>query len=114
MVGQAIEMLIPERFRERHVAHRSSYMKDPKARPMGTDLDLWAQRADGSKFPVDIILSPIEDAAEQRTQRNRIGDRLPSRNGPNRGWARKTYATADSALLDLDAFLFLLRLPRLR
>jgi PAS domain S-box-containing protein len=60
MVGESIEMLIPERFRERHAAHRSGYMKDPKARPMGTDLDLWARRADGSEFPVDIMLSPIE------------------------------------------------------
>jgi PAS domain S-box-containing protein len=60
MLGQPIEMLVPERFRERHVAHRSRYMKDPKARPIGTDLELSAQRADGSEFPVDIMLSPIE------------------------------------------------------
>jgi PAS domain S-box-containing protein len=60
MLGQSIEMLIPERFRERHVAHRVNYMKDPKTRPMGTKLQLFAQRADGSEFPVDIMLSPIE------------------------------------------------------
>jgi PAS domain S-box-containing protein len=62
MLGQSIEMLLPERFRARHVAHRASYMKDPKTRPMGTDLQLSAQRADGSEFPVDIMLSPIEIA----------------------------------------------------
>jgi PAS domain S-box-containing protein len=60
MLGQPIEMLIPERFRERHMAHRASYMRDPKTRRMGTDLDLWARRADGSEFPVHIMLSPIE------------------------------------------------------
>src|SRR5262249_26833243 len=54
------EMLIPERFRDRHVAHRSRYMKDARARPMGADLQLSAQRADGSEFPVDIMLSPME------------------------------------------------------
>jgi PAS domain S-box-containing protein len=60
MIRQPIEMLIPERFRERHMAHRVSYMRDPRTRRMGTDLDLWARRADGSEFPVHIMLSPIE------------------------------------------------------
>jgi PAS domain S-box-containing protein len=64
MLGQLIEMLLPERFRARHVAHRANYLKDPKTRPIGTDLQLSAQRADGSEFPVDIMLSPIE--VEQR------------------------------------------------
>lgn len=64
MLGQSIEMLIPGRLRDRHLAHRISYMKDPKTRPMGTDLQLLGQRADGSEFPVDIMLSPIE--IEQR------------------------------------------------
>jgi PAS domain S-box-containing protein len=64
MLGQSIEMLLPERFRARHSAHRANYMKCPKTRPMGTDLQLWAQRADGSEFPVDIMLSPIK--IEQR------------------------------------------------
>jgi PAS domain S-box-containing protein len=60
MLRQPIEMLVPERLRERHRAHRIGYMRDPKSRPMGTDLQLCAQRADGSEFPVDIMLSPIE------------------------------------------------------
>ena len=64
MVGQSIEMLLPKRFRDRHWAHRTGYMKDAKMRPMGTGLPLFAQRADGSEFPVDIMLSPIE--IEQR------------------------------------------------
>jgi PAS domain S-box-containing protein len=60
LLGQPIEMLLPERFRGRHLAHRASYMKDAKTRPMGSGLELWAQRGDGSEFPVDIMLSPIE------------------------------------------------------
>src|SRR5215470_14472104 len=64
MVGQSIEMLLPTRFRDRHWAHRAGYMKDARMRPMGTGLPLFARRADGSEFPVDIMLSPIE--IEQR------------------------------------------------
>jgi PAS domain S-box-containing protein len=60
MVGQSIETLIPERFRDRHIAHRAHYMNDPKARAMGAGLQLFGQRADGSEFPVDIMLSPME------------------------------------------------------
>ena len=54
MIGQCIEMLIPERFRDRHRAHRSHYMKDSKTRAMGANLELFAQRADGSEFPMSI------------------------------------------------------------
>jgi PAS domain S-box-containing protein len=60
MIGQSIEMLIPERFRDRHIAHRAHYMEDQKTRAMGANLELFAQRADGSEFPVDIMLSPME------------------------------------------------------
>jgi PAS domain S-box-containing protein len=60
VLGQPIETLIPERFRDRHIVHRAHYMKDEKARAMGAGLQLFAQRADGSEFPVDIMLSPME------------------------------------------------------
>ncbi len=60
MTGQSIEMLIPKRFRDRHGGHRAHYMKDPKTRAMGANLELFAQRSDGSEFPVDIMLSPME------------------------------------------------------
>ena len=50
---------IPERLRERHSAQRSQYHSDPRARPMGTDLNLIAQRKNGTEFPVEIMLSPI-------------------------------------------------------
>jgi PAS domain S-box-containing protein len=64
MLGQPIEMLVPERFRDRHAAQRANYMASPTVRPMGADIQLVGQRADGSEFPADIMLSPIE--IEQR------------------------------------------------
>src|SRR5262249_16101521 len=59
-LGQSIAMLLPHRFPHRHLPHRAGYMSDAKLRPMGTGLPLSARRADGSEFPVDIMLSPIE------------------------------------------------------
>jgi PAS domain S-box-containing protein len=58
MLGQSIEILLPERLRNVHPAHRAGYMKEATTRPMGTGLQLSALRADGSEFPVDILLSP--------------------------------------------------------
>jgi PAS domain S-box-containing protein len=60
IVGQPVEMLLPERFRTRHVAHRSKFSQAVRLRPMGNGLDLFALRRDGSEFPVEISLSPIE------------------------------------------------------
>jgi PAS domain S-box-containing protein len=60
MVGHSIETLVPQRFRGVHVAHRAHYMQDPKTRAMGANLQLFALRADGSEFPVDIMLSVME------------------------------------------------------
>lgn len=60
LVGQTIELLIPERFHDRHITHRSGYVEEPRARMMGTGLDLFARRKDGSEFPVDISLSAVK------------------------------------------------------
>lgn len=59
LVGQAIELLMPARFRHGHVAHRENYIRDPRLRPMGEGRDLLARRKDGTEFPADIALSPI-------------------------------------------------------
>ena len=59
LLGQPIEILIPERFRTAHVGHRSRYHSAPTTRPMGAGLDLVARRQDGSEFPVEISLSPL-------------------------------------------------------
>jgi PAS domain S-box-containing protein len=60
LLGGPIELLMPERFRERHVGHRNGYTHNVRARPMGMGLELFAVRKDGSEFPVEISLSPIE------------------------------------------------------
>src|SRR6185503_12316537 len=54
LLGQSMEMLVPERFRGRHPANREGYQKDPKARSMGSGLDLYALNKDGKEFPVEI------------------------------------------------------------
>jgi len=54
-----IDALVPDGRRHAHRGHRNAYDTSPRTRPMGLDLDLWARRADGSEFPVEISLSPI-------------------------------------------------------
>jgi PAS domain S-box-containing protein len=60
LVGQPVEILIPERFRNEHPAHRHDYFRDPKTRYMGSALELSGRRRNGSEFPVEISLSPLD------------------------------------------------------
>ena len=60
MLDQKLEMLLPHRYRKRHVGHRSEYFKESKVRPMGAGLELYGLRKDGQEFPVEISLSPLE------------------------------------------------------
>ncbi|MDP3295710.1 MAG: PAS domain S-box protein [Nevskia sp.] len=62
LIGKTVEMLIPERLHGRHVGHRSQYFHSPKVRPMGMGLELRGRRKDGSEFPIEISLSPMESA----------------------------------------------------
>lgn len=59
LLGRKIEVLIPERYHQDHPSHRQGFVKKPKPRRMGTGLELWARRRDGSEFPVDILLNPL-------------------------------------------------------
>ena len=61
--GQLIERLVPERFRNLHTSHRRSYVANPRARPMGVNLDIYLRRSDGTEFPADIALSPLPTAS---------------------------------------------------
>lgn len=66
LLGQPIEMLVPERFRIGHPGLRGSFAKNPNPRPMGPGRDLFALRKDGSEFPVEIGLNPITSGDRQQ------------------------------------------------
>jgi PAS domain S-box-containing protein len=60
VIGHSVELLVPERMRLRHSAHRSDYSDSPRPRPMGVGQCLNARRKDGSEFPAEISLSPVQ------------------------------------------------------
>jgi PAS domain S-box-containing protein len=65
LIGQKVEMLVPESYRRQHQHHRQTFVETPKTRRMGADLDLYGRRRNGSEFPVEISLSPL--ATENET-----------------------------------------------
>jgi PAS domain S-box-containing protein len=84
LLGMPVEDLVPEGLRSRHRDHRLAYQGHPAVRPMGRHLDIRFRRKDGSEFPADIALSPLEAAAggftvasvRDITERKRQDDRL--------------------------------------
>ena len=59
LVGQTIDTLLPQRFRNSHEAHRNSYHKNPHIRPLAIGMELLARRKDGTEFPVEVSLGPL-------------------------------------------------------
>ena len=59
LIGQKVEVLVPDSYRAQHHQHRASFAETPKTRRMGANLDLYGKRRNGSEFPVEISLSPV-------------------------------------------------------
>lgn len=84
MLGQPVEMLLPDRLRDGHQSHRRSFAESPRLRPMGLGIDLLAKRQDDSEFPVEISLSPVQSSAgpfvstviRDVTERKRMQDEI--------------------------------------
>ncbi len=84
LIGQKVEMLVPESYRRQHHHHRENFAKAPKTRRMGADLDLYGRRRNGSQFPVEISLSPVStkkggfvlSAVRDISDRKRIAEEL--------------------------------------
>jgi PAS domain S-box-containing protein len=66
LVGERIEVLVPERLRQVHRRHRTGFVESPRARQMGQGLDLFGRRRDGSELPIDVSLAPITTGAGLR------------------------------------------------
>ena len=64
LIGQPVNILVPERFRAAHITHQQSYHAAPHTRPMGAGLELYGRRKDGSEFPIDIMLSTLQAEGE--------------------------------------------------
>jgi PAS domain S-box-containing protein len=66
LLGEPVELLVPERFRSCHLRHRAGYATDPQMREMGAELELYGRRSDGSEFPVEISLGPTSEDDESQ------------------------------------------------
>jgi PAS domain S-box-containing protein len=108
IVGHSIEMLVPKRYRKKHVRHRDDYFVEHPVRPMGMGLSLFGLRKNGSEFPLEISLSPLETesgllvsaAIRDVTQRRRIEDDIQRLNDD----LKQRAAQLEAANKELETF----------
>src|SRR5262245_32281219 len=108
MLGQPVEILLPEPLRARHVEHRHRYFQNPTTRPMGIGLSLAGRRRDGSELPVEISLSPIStpdgvlvtSVIRDMTDRRRVEEEIRELNDT----LGRRVAELDAVNKELEAF----------
>ena len=117
LLGQLVEVLVPERFWADHRKHRGKYMEHSQSRPMGAGLELFGLRKDGTEFPVEISLSPqhteegilVSSTIRDVTQRKRVETALRQSEAAFRGMIEGTYgvyrAAPDGRILMANAAL---------
>jgi PAS domain S-box-containing protein len=112
MLDQPVEMLVPERFRKNHPDHRTDFFAKPAVRSMGVGRELYGRRKDGSEFPVEIGLNPIQtedgilvlSAIVDITERKRAADMLRQAHEETEGRVIERTAELAAANKELEAF----------
>jgi PAS domain S-box-containing protein len=107
LLGQPVELLVPDRFRDRHPAHRENYLATPQPRPMGIGRDLYGRRKDGREVPIEIGLTPIETAEGllvlamivDITERKRAEEALRAKTEELRTMSQQLWQTAKLATM---------------
>ena len=106
LLGQPVEVLVPERFWNQHRDHRTSYSTHPQFRPMGVGLELYGIRKDGTEFPLEISLSPqktkdgvlISSTIRDVTERKKVDDALRQSESSFRALVEGTYGVCRASL----------------